>query len=62
VIPLNALCPECAGQSICAWSDDTGTVYPCGLADGICAIFDHRDDDVCTYRDTYRRPYRSMED
>jgi hypothetical protein len=61
-MPLNALCPECGGRSTYAGSDERGTVYTCESRDGTCAVFDHWDDDVRTYRDTYRRSYQSVSD
>jgi hypothetical protein len=61
-MPLSALCPECGGRSTYAGGDERGTIYTCESADGTCVVFDHWDDDVRTYRDTYRRPYRSLED
>ena len=61
-MPLNALCPECGGRSIYAGRDKQGTIYTCESADGVCAVFDHWDDDIRTYRDTYRRVYRSIDE
>ena len=61
-MPLNALCPECGGKSTYAGSDERGTVYTCEATDGVCAVFDHWDDDVRTYRDRYQRAYQSFDD
>jgi hypothetical protein len=61
-MPRNALCPECGGRSTYAGSDERGTVYTCETADGACVVFDHWDDDVRTYRATYRRAYQATED
>jgi len=57
-----ATCPECGGPSIYTGSDERGTVYTCEAADGTCAVFDHWGDEVRTYRDTYRRAYRQVDD
>ena len=62
MMPLSARCPECGGGSTYAGGDERGTVYTCESADGACVVFDHWDDDVRTYRDTYRRAYRSVND
>ncbi len=61
-MPLNALCPECGGRSTYAGSDERGTVYTCEAIDGECVVFDHWDDDVRTYRDTYRKAYSAIGD
>ena len=61
-MPLNALCPECGGQSLYAGSDTRGSIYTCQAEDGACVVFDHWDDDVRTYRSTYRGGYRPMEE
>lgn len=61
-MPLNAPCPECGGPSIYAGSDLRGTIYTCQSADRTCVVFDHWDDDVRTYRASYRGEYRDMAD
>jgi hypothetical protein len=61
-MPLSALCPECGRRSIYAGSDERGTVYTCESPDGTCVVFDHWDDDIRTYRDTYRRTYSTFEE
>ena len=55
-------CPECGRHSVYAGSDERGTVYTCEAADGTCAVFDHWDDEVRTYRTTYRGAYRALDD
>jgi hypothetical protein len=59
---LNAPCPECGGPSTYAGRDERGTIYTCEAADGACVVFDHWDDDVRTYRATYRGEYRALDD
>jgi len=59
---MDALCPECGGLSIYAGSDARGTIYTCQSADGACVVFDHWDDDIRTYRSTYRSRYRDLDD
>lgn len=61
-MPLSALCPECGGRSVYAGSDERGTVYTCGAEDGACVVFDHWDDDVRTYRSTYRGAYDALDE
>jgi hypothetical protein len=61
-MPLSALCPECGGRSTYAGGDERGAIYTCESRDGMCVVFDHWDDDVRTYRDTHRRPYRMLEE
>ena len=61
-MPLNALCPECGGRSTYAGNDEGGASYSCETRDGECAVFDHWDDDVRTYRSSSRREYEPLED
>ena len=59
---LSAYCPECDGRSTKAGGDQRGAIYLCESTDRACAVFDHWDDDVRTYRARYRGGYQAMDD